>query len=76
MKWTTKDGVTKDIRELKTSHLENIIRLLKKRNGTYMTYGGGTDAEDMWFDEELVNLDEDIEKIELELRLRKIEEKL
>ena len=71
MKWTTKEGKESDIRDLETSHLENILKMLIKSNGTEIFYGGGVDANDMYFDSEEINNDDKIEKIELELRLRK-----
>ena len=74
MKWTTKDNITKDIRELETSHLENILKMLKRNNGKeYVTGGIGADGIP-YGNVEYVDNDEAIEKIELELRLRKLEQ--
>ena len=72
MKWTTKENITKDIKELKTSHLENILKMLVRNNGKEVCFGGGI-ADEIWGDCEVVDNTEKIEKIELELRLRKIE---
>ena len=74
MKWTTKDNVTKDIRDLETSHLENILKMLIKNDGDTIYYGGGMFPDEMYYDEDEVDNTESIEKIELELRLRKLEE--
>ena len=73
MKWTTKENITKDIRELETSHLENILRLLIKNNGEGVVIGdiGGDGIP--YGDIDYIDNDEKIEKIELELRLRKLE---
>lgn len=51
---TTKDGIKIKIKDLETSHLLNIINLIEKmsKNGYTVIDGGGTCAEDMWFDSE------------------------
>ena len=78
MKWTDANGVTKDIRDLDTYHLENILAMLKRDDGKTVYYGGGVDVDDMWheewYDEETIDNTSKIEKVELELRLRKLEE--
>ena len=42
------------IKDLETSHLENIIKFIeqKAKNGLVIQHGGGTTAEDMWYDED------------------------
>ena len=74
MRWTDASGITKDIKDLETSHLNNILKHLHKYHGqTRMRGGGGGDCGDMWYDEETIDNRRKIEAIDLELRLRKIE---
>jgi hypothetical protein len=51
---TTKDGRKIKLSDLETSHLENIINRIerKSRQGLTIRMGGGSCAEDMWYDEE------------------------
>jgi len=76
MKWTDANGVTKNIKDLDTSHLENILAMLKRNHGKTIMSGGGVDIDDIWYDEETIDNTSKIEKVELELRLRKLEEKV
>lgn len=50
---TTKDGRKIKLSDLETSHLENIIKWIerKSKEGLTVMYGGGSTAEDMWYDE-------------------------
>ena len=56
MKHITKDGRKIELCDLDTEHLENILRLIKKRakEGIKVTYGGGFDADEMWYDETIL----------------------
>ncbi len=72
MKWEDKQGNIKDIKDLETNHLENILKQLKKRDGKIKIYGCDLDGG-YHQDEEEIDESERIEKVELELRLRKIE---
>ena len=51
---TDKNGKKTKISDLETSHLINIIRLIerKAKEGLVVRYGGGTTAEDIWYDED------------------------
>jgi hypothetical protein len=61
----TKNGEKIKICDLETSHLKNIINLIerKSKEGITIRMGGGSTAEDMWYDEEEI-YGEDV-KIEL-----------
>lgn len=50
----TKDGKKIKLADLETSHLENIIKWIerKAKEGLTVRMGGGSCAEDMWYDEE------------------------
>lgn len=50
----TKDGKKIKLADLETSHLENIIKWIerKAKEGLTVGMGGGSCAEDMWYDEE------------------------
>ena len=50
----TKDGRKIKLSDLETSHLENIIKWIerKAKEGLTVRMGGGSTAEDMWYDEE------------------------
>lgn len=50
----TKDGKKIKLTDLETSHLENIIKWIerKAKEGLTVRMGGGSCAEDMWYDEE------------------------
>nr|OQX98987.1 MAG: hypothetical protein B6I27_01600 [Erwiniaceae bacterium 4572_131] len=49
----TKDGREIPLNKLDLSHLKNIIRWIerKAKEGVKISYGGGVDAEDIWYDE-------------------------
>jgi len=49
----TKDKQKIPIEKLETNHLINIIKLIEKKakEGIKIQNGGGTTAEDMWYDE-------------------------
>lgn len=51
------------IKDLKTDHLKNIIKLIerKAKEGLIVRYGGGTTAEDIWYDEDHL-FDDDAKK--------------
>jgi len=50
----TKDGKKVKLCDLETSHLENIIKLIERKSieGFTSRNGGGSCAEDMWYDED------------------------
>lgn len=52
---TTKGGNKIKLSDLKQGHLENIIKWIerKAKYGLLVRSGGGSCAEDMWFDEEV-----------------------
>jgi hypothetical protein len=56
----TKDGREIKISDLETTHLENIIKMIneKSKKGLIVRTGGGSCAEDIWYDEEIVYGDE------------------
>jgi len=52
----TKDGKKIKLADLETSHLENIIKWIERKSKEGLTVGvggGGSSAEDMWYDEEI-----------------------
>jgi len=54
-KHTDKEGNETELKDLKLSHLINIINFIKRKSkeGLTVRYGGcGCYAEDMWYDEE------------------------
>lgn len=50
----TKEGKKIKISDLETNHLVNIINWIEKmaKEGFTISHGGGTTAEDIWYDEE------------------------
>ena len=53
---TTQNGVKIKLKDLEDSHLNNILRWMeaKANKGLKVSYGGGTCADDMWYDEEVL----------------------
>ncbi|TRZ82668.1 hypothetical protein D4R86_01490 [bacterium] len=53
---TDKQGVRTELKDLETSHLKNIMRILKRisEEGYTIKMGGGDTPDDMWYDEEEV----------------------
>ena len=77
--WETKDHKLLKIKEMETSHIENVIKFLQKRPDFYDEYFycyDGMCPEDSFSDyinnKDLV--DKKIEELELELRFRKLED--
>jgi len=52
----TKDGRKIKLEDLELSHLKNIIKFIerKAKDGMVISRGGGSTAEDMWYDEETI----------------------
>lgn len=52
----TKNGDKIALSKLEDSHLQNIINLLqrKAKEGVKVRYGGGTTADDIWYDEDML----------------------
>lgn len=52
----TKNGDKIVLSKLEDSHLQNIINLLqrKAKEGVKIRYGGGTTADDIWYDEDML----------------------
>lgn len=50
----TKKGKYILLKDLKTSHLKNILKWIKKKSkqGITLKYGGGFSTEDMWYEQE------------------------
>ncbi len=50
----TKDGKKIKLADLELSHLKNIIKWIehKAKEGLTVRMGGGSNAEDMWYDED------------------------
>ena len=50
----TKDGDQIALSKLEDSHLQNIINLMqrKAKEGIVVRYGGGSTADDIWYDED------------------------
>ena len=50
----TKNGTKIKLKDLKLSHLRNILRWIDRRaaEGVTVRMGGGSTAEDMWYDED------------------------
>lgn len=62
---TDKNGNKTRIQELETSHLKNIIRWIERKAEEGMTIrrGGGSTAEDIWYDEDDIEGDEVLEHL-------------
>ena len=74
--WETKDHKIIKIKDMETSHIENTIKLLKRNPKFYdEEYYGGDCFEEYFYDyiDNSKLVEEKIEELELELRLRKIE---
>jgi hypothetical protein len=53
---TTKNGDQIALSKLEDSHLQNIINFLqrKAKEGVRVRHGGGTTADDIWYDEDML----------------------
>lgn len=58
--WTTKEGIEIEYKDLKESHLLNILKFIEKRaeKGMLIISGGGVDAEDIWYEETEISSEE------------------
>ena len=78
--WETKDHKIIKIKDMETSHIKNTINFLKKRpdfyDEEYSFWDGDTDGMFYDYENNSYLVDKKIEELELELRFRKIEEKL
>ena len=76
--WETKDHKMIKIKDMETSHIKNTIELLK-RNPTFYdeeySFWDGGDADGMYYDyvDNRQLVEDKIDELELELRLRKLE---
>ena len=61
----TKNGDKIALSKLEDSHLQNIINLLqrKAKEGVKVRYGGGTTADDIWYDEDMLYGEEALKKL-------------
>lgn len=75
--WETKDHKMLKIKDMETSHIENTIKFLKKHPNFYDEEYGycGFEIDDFFYDyiDNSNLVEQKIEELELELRLRKIE---
>lgn len=62
---TTKDGKKIKLRDMTDSHLAATIRLFERRakEGVTVRMGGGSCAEDIWYDEDTLYDDEALEQL-------------
>mgnify|MGYP000350743523 CR=1 FL=1 len=53
---TTKDGKKIKLCDLELSHLENIIKMIERKSieGLRVAYGGGSCADDFYYDEDVL----------------------
>jgi len=61
----TKNGDAIALSKLEDSHLQNIINLLqrKSKEGVKVRYGGGTTADDIWYDEDMLYGEEALKRL-------------
>lgn len=78
-KWKQRDGTMIDMKDMTTEHLENAIKMLERvaEEGRTIRYGGGSDIQDFYYDEEFLQgkafLDTvpEYKKLKKELKTRK-----
>jgi len=79
---TTKDGKIIKLQDITLKHLQSIVKWIERKaiEGLTIRCGGGSTAEDMWYDEEtfygkdaLDNLDYDKYKQELDKRFNEMD---
>lgn len=65
VKHITADRVEMEISDMGDAHLVNTCRLIKMKakSGHVVRYGGGTCAEDMWYDEDHLFGEEALDKL-------------
>ena len=77
--WETKDHKIINIKDMETSHIENTIKFLEKHSNFYDEEYGycGFEIDDFFYDYQDNShlVDAKIEELELELRLRKLEQR-
>ena len=61
----TKNGDKIALNKLEDSHLQNIINLMlrKSKEGVKVMFGGGTTADDIWYDEDMLYGEEALKKL-------------
>lgn len=61
--WETQNGDFIPYNKLEDSHLLNILKWIENRaeTGVVLQYGGGVDAEDIWFEEHHIKGEEVLE---------------
>ena len=52
----TRDGQRIPLNEMSDSHLLNTIKFLKRKaqKGVVISYGGGVEADEIWYDEDVI----------------------
>lgn len=57
---TTKSGEVIELSKISDRHLQNIIAMLERKaaDGVTVRYGGGSTADDIWYDEDVLFGDE------------------
>ena len=61
----TKNGDKISLNKLEDSHLQNIINLMlrKSKEGVKVMFGGGSTADDIWYDEDMLYGEEALKRL-------------
>jgi len=70
MLWTTRDGRELNISDMSESHLINAIRYIEEVDFVLIKRMGGGHGEDIWYDEEEINLKPQYNEMRKELKRR------